>query len=245
MIRAVGRVVYADERGLAVDVPGWPGQLPGQFAMLTLDPLGRRSDPLLPRPMAVFRAQGERVEFRHKVVGRGTALLAALPAGAPLGVIGPLGNGFPPLLERAVLVGGGTGIASLYQLAQRKPGCRVLLGGRSRDDVLGLADFEGLDAELEVATEDGSLGHRGRVTELLRPEPGQVVCACGPRAMMRAARDLAEKAGARCLVSLESRMACGFGVCLGCVVSAHDGFRYVCSDGPVFDAAEIDWEAST
>jgi dihydroorotate dehydrogenase electron transfer subunit len=243
MIRAVGRVVHADERTLALDVPGWPGQRPGQFAMLTLDPLGPSSDPLLPRPMAVFRAHGERVEFRHKVVGRGTALLSALPAGAPLGVVGPLGNGFPPLRGRALLVGGGTGIASLYGLAQREPGCRVLLGGRSQDDVLALADFEGLDVELEVATEDGSLGHRGLVTELLHPESGQVVCACGPGPMMRAASDKAAVGGARCLVSLENHMACGFGICLGCVVPARGGYRYVCTDGPVFDAAELDWEA--
>ena len=245
MIRARARVLHADERALALDVPGWPAHAPGQFAMLSLDPDGLATDPLLPRPMAVFRAEGTRVEFRHKVVGRGTARLAALQSGAALGVVGPLGNGFPARGDgagQAILVGGGTGIASLYELAERERGCRVLLGGRSRDDVLGLADFEKLGCELEVATEDGSLGHMGRVTELLRPAAEDTVYACGPAAMMHAAFEIAGAAGAQCLVSLENQMACGFGICLGCVVASDAGFRYVCTDGPVFDAATIRWE---
>jgi dihydroorotate dehydrogenase electron transfer subunit len=211
--------------------------------MLALEPAGRASDPLLPRPMAVFRSDGERVEFRLKVVGRGTALLAELSPGTALGVVGPLGNGFPELPGRAVLVGGGTGIASLYELAEKRPGCRVLLGGRTQGDVLGLPDFERLDVDLHVATDDGSAGQRGLVTDLLEPGEGDVIYACGPLAMMDRAWRVASKAGARCFVSLETQMACGFGICLGCVVGARGHFRYVCTDGPVFDAAELDWDA--
>ncbi len=241
-MRAIGRVAHASDSQLVVDVPGWPGQRPGQFAMLQLDPEGHSRDPLLPRPMAVFRSKGERVEFRHKVVGRGTALLATLAPGAPLGIVGPLGNGFPEPTGPSVLVGGGTGIASLYELALATPGCRVLLGGRTGADILALADFRALSVELEIASEDGSLGHRGRVTDLLRPGSGDAVYACGPTPMMLVAHELARKHGARCWVSLENQMACGFGVCLGCAVRRAEGFAYVCSDGPVFDADLIRWE---
>ena len=241
MIRALARVVGADAHGVVADVPGWPGHRAGQFAMLGLDPDGVRPDPLLPRPMAVFRSKGERLEFRFDVVGRGTRILAELRAGEPIGVVGPLGNGFPEPLGRPVLVGGGTGIASLYELAGAAR-ARVLLGGRTREAILGLADFEALGAPLEVTTEDGSLGHAGRVTDLLKPEPGDELFACGPTSMMRRAAEIAEAAGVRCWVSLESQMACGFGVCLGCAVPAGDRYRYVCTDGPVFDAARLDWD---
>ncbi len=244
MIRAIGRVVRADPQSLRVRVPGWPGHRPGQFAMLQLDPSGTRLDPLLPRPMAVYRGNGEELEFRFKVVGRGTRVMAELPRGAALGVTGPLGNGFAPEPGRSVLVGGGTGIASLYELAAGSQGAaRVLLGGRSAGEILGLEDFQALDVALEVATEDGSLGRRGLVTDLLRLESGDRVSACGPDPMLRRVCELAEKAGARCRVSLESTMACGFGICLGCVVQTRGGYRYVCHHGPVFEGSEISWEA--
>ena len=157
----------------------------------------------------------------------------------------PLGNGFPAPVGRPVLVGGGTGIASLYEVARDNPGARVLLGGRSAADILARDEFEALDIELAFATDDGSLGHRGVVTELLDPKPGEVVFACGPTPMMRAAYERAREAGARCQVSLENQMACGFGVCLGCVVQVSGtdaGFRYVCTDGPVFDGGQVAWE---
>ena len=210
--------------------------------MLSLDPSGAQLDPLLPRPMAVYRARGERLEFCFRVVGRGTRLLSELAPGSALGVVGPLGNGFPAPDGRPILVGGGTGNASLYELAAALgPELRVLLGGRTREDILGLADFEALPGAIEVATEDGSLGRRGLVTALLEPKPGDHVFACGPTPMMRRAGEIARAAGVRCSVSLESSMACGFGVCLGCAVPIRNGFRYVCSDGPVFEAEELDW----
>jgi dihydroorotate dehydrogenase electron transfer subunit len=242
VIRAVARVLAADARHVRVAVPGWPGHRPGQFAMLRLDPEGGSRDPLLPRPMAVYRGSGEELEFRFKVVGRGTSALSRLRAGDRLGVLGPLGNGFPESAGRPLLVGGGTGIASLYELARDRHGARVLLGGRSRDEILGLDDFLALGAPLEVATDDGSIGRRGFVTELLAPAPGDEVYACGPTPMMRRAHEIATKAGVRCWVSLENAMACGFGICLGCAVPTSEGFRYVCSHGPVFDAAQVDWD---
>ncbi len=244
MIRSIARVREAGPTRLVLEVPGWPGHRPGQFAMLGLGPMHGQRDPLLPRPMAVYRGDADALEFRFKIVGRGTRIMAELPAGASVSVLGPLGNGFAPPDAPATLVGGGSGIASLFELASAlSPRPRVLLGGRTRPDILGLEDFERLGVELELATDDGSLGHRGLVTDLLTPRAGEIVYACGPLGMMQRALELASRAGARCFVSLENNMACGFGVCLGCAVKTPAGFRYVCTHGPVFDAGSLGWAA--
>lgn len=257
-LRTVGRVVANERDGgtglrLSLRVPGWPGSAPGQFVMLSPGPRGGvpRSDPLLPRPMAVYRtrADGETFDVLYKVVGRGTRLLADAVPGDAVGVVGPLGRGFaaPASDEHALLVGGGTGTASLLEQAARAPRATVLLGARTGDDLIGVAEFRALDVALELATEDGSVGHHGLVTELLAKAlsaaSGAVVYACGPTPMMRAAAALAREHGAPCHVSLENPMACGFGVCLGCAAPlAAGGFALVCRDGPVFDADAVDWE---
>jgi dihydroorotate dehydrogenase electron transfer subunit len=217
-----------------------------------------RFDPLLPRPMAIYRAEpcegGAEVEMLYKVQGRGTALLAAARVGESIRFVGPLGRPFPEAAvgSLALLVGGGTGIASLYELAarirrQESVRLRVLLGARSRTDLMGREDFETLGVELVVTTEDGSLGETGLVTlplgAMLDSEPDAVVYACGPTAMMRRAAELAGTLGRRCLVSLENPMACGFGVCLGCAApTVGGGFALVCRDGPVLDARDVAWE---
>ncbi len=251
------RVEGGANRRLALRVPGWPGFGPGQFVMLSpgARPAVERCDPLLPRPMAVYRAgaerEGTRLEILYKVTGRGTGLLAEARPGQRVRAVGPLGRAFPaaPAGATAILVGGGTGIASLYELAaraSRSGPVRVLLGARSADDLMGRADFEALDIEVRVATEDGSVGHRGLVTDLLEDLLGSAgaatVYACGPTPMMRRAAELARSQGLECVVSLENTMACGFGVCLGCAVPrAAGGFALVCRDGPVFGADAVHW----
>jgi dihydroorotate dehydrogenase electron transfer subunit len=233
----------------------WPASEPGQFVMLSPGslPAAPRFDPLLPRPMAIFRREGPALDVLYKVTGRGTALLAAAQPGERIRVVGPLGCGFPlpGPGEKAVLVGGGTGIASLYDLAARareRGPVQALLGAQTAGALMAVAAFRALGVELGIATEDGSQGHRGRVTELLGPAlaGGRVrVYACGPTPMMRAAAELAERAGCPCLVSLENRMACGFGVCLGCAVPRRggDGFGLVCREGPVFPSDGLALEA--
>ncbi|MDJ0851249.1 MAG: dihydroorotate dehydrogenase electron transfer subunit [Myxococcota bacterium] len=266
-IRALAAVIANDDEGggnrrLALRVPAWPGFAPGQFAMLSPGACAEvpRSDPLLPRPMAVYRARvldgGEgaaRVEVLYKVTGRGTALLADALPGQSVAWVGPLGQGFPAPArgERALLVAGGTGIASVFELARTleeagRPVC-VLLGARTAGDLMGVEDFEALGVELRIATEDGSRGARGLVTALLEQaldEGGPArVYACGPTPMMQRCAELAAARGTPCLASLENHMACGFGVCLGCAAPRSEGgFSLVCRDGPMFDAASIAWE---
>jgi len=246
-------------RRLTLAVANWPGFAPGQFVMLSAGAEGaaQRTDPLLPRPMAVYRdepaAGGANVEILFKRHGRGTALLAECRPGQRVRLVGPLGRPFaqPGPGERALLVAGGTGIASVRELAARLQAdgfaVAVLLGARTSEDLMGQADFEALGLSLEIATEDGSRGTRGLVTRLLEAalagsEPARVY-ACGPTPMMRRAAEIAEQYGQPCSVSLENPMACGFGVCLGCAAPRRrGGYALVCRDGPVFEASEIDWE---
>lgn len=242
---------------LVLRAAGWPGFSPGQFVMLSPGAVGDvpRSDPLLPRPMAVYREradlEGSCFEVLYKVSGRGTCLLAAAVAGDSVALVGPLGCGFsePAGSGAALLVAGGTGIASVYELARVLSPSRsvsVLLGARSAGDLMGDADFAALDATLEIATEDGSRGSRGLVTELLEArlakDAGVTVYACGPTPMMQRCAEISQAHGTTCFVSLENNMACGFGVCLGCAAPrTSGGYALVCREGPVFDAQDIVW----
>ena len=251
-----------DESGanwrLRLAVPEWPGFGPGQFVMLSAGARSQvlRTDPLLPRPMAVYRARrrdrGAEIEILYRITGRGTRLLSEAEPGQKIRLVGPLGRGFPDLedVDRSILVGGGTGIASLYELAARledRSRLRVLLGARDATQLMGRQDFVELGVDLRIRTEDGSEGRRGLVTESLQEalseRPADLVCACGPTGMMRSCAGIASAHGARCLVSLENVMACGFGVCLGCAAPLASGeSALVCSQGPVMDAAAIDWD---
>ena len=242
---------------LTLRAPGWPGFAPGQFVMLSPGPVGvvPRSDPLLPRPMAVYREVADELgpcfEVLYKRCGRGTQLLAAAVAGELVALLGPLGCGFraPSGTGAALLVAGGTGIASVFELARTLVGehaVSVLLGARSAEDLMGEADFSELDVNLEIATEDGSRGTRGLVTGLLEKQlaadPGATVYACGPTPMMRRCAEISFDHAASCFVSLENNMACGFGVCLGCAAPrTSGGYALVCRQGPVFDARDIVW----
>ena len=263
---------------LRLSVPQFPQTHPGQFVMLRVTDAG---DPLLGRAMAVYRVARRRgrvvIEIVYRMIGRGTRLLAEAEPGRTLWLLGPLGRPFPPppAGARPLLAGGGTGIASLHLLAARllargraakgpraAEALTVLVGARTRREVLCRADFAALGARVLVATDDGTQGKRGFVTALLeetlaegerRGRPAGIVYACGPTPMMEAAWRICERAGVACRVSLEGPMACGFGVCLGCAVpcrvadpqapvrSPRDRFKLVCTDGPVFDASTLAW----
>lgn len=233
---------------LWVNCPPAAEAAPGQFLSI------RCGEKTLRRPISVCEtdkaAGAARIVF--EVRGEGTAWLSKRAPGEMLDILGPLGRGFDLSVSgdgRAVFVGGGIGAPPL--LAAAKPwGERadVLLGFRSAGACILEPDFKKTGAGVQIATDDGSFGYHGLVTELLRRRLGRAPCkivyACGPGPMLRAAAQTAAEFGVRCEVSLEERMACGVGACLCCAVPVRgtDGavrMRHVCSDGPVFDAQAV------
>ncbi|MGD9947694.1 MAG: dihydroorotate dehydrogenase electron transfer subunit [Desulfobulbus sp.] len=224
---------------------------PGQFVMAAC---GSTLDPLLRRPFSIHRCPGdETVHLLVKIVGKGSRLLVGLRAGESVDLLGPLGKGFhfQPELESA-LVGGGVGIAPLLflveeanrQFPEHAP-MHVFLGAQTGEDVrqLGL-EFEQLGCVVSIATDDGSLGMHGLVTQPLADTLSKMQKAyvCGPMPMMGATAKLCATAAIPCEVSLESHMACGLGACLGCTIHGADGhYRHVCKHGPVLPAEEVAW----
>jgi dihydroorotate dehydrogenase electron transfer subunit len=230
-----------------VDDPGGPQPEPGQFAMLAASERwggGEDERPYLSRAFSVARRRGSESHFLLEDVGPGSRRLSELRAGERLWMLGPLGRGFtaPSAGRRAILVGGGVGIAPLAILQDTlEQDATVLLGFRDRERAEGAAL---LDAAI-VATDDGSSGHHGLVTDLLAQEierdPAAVVYACGPAGMLEGVRAICEVGAVPAQLALEAGMACGFGACFGCVVPRRGGgYLRVCVDGPVIDAAELD-----
>lgn len=262
----MSQLVQAEITGHAEPVPGVsriefyaPGLAraagPGQFVHIRC---GEGSDPLLRRPISIHAVdrQAGTVKIMFQVVGKGTAWLARQKKGL-LDVMGPLGRGFTTGQTRrnCVVVGGGIGAAPLYFLLQElaREGCarqvKVLLGARNADRLLIKEETERLGFAVRVATDDGSAGHGGPVTELLSEElqanPG-FIYACGPVPMLRAVCGMLESAGVPGEVSVEERMACGVGACLACAcrvreAAGGESYRRACVDGPVFAAGEVVW----
>ena len=231
--------------------------VPGQFAMIRAGE-DESLDPLLRRPLSIHQADssGGTVDFLYRVVGRGTRLLSEKAPGDHVAVLGPLGRGFSVRHEAIpVLVGGGLGVAPLLFLAKSLQGRLgvICLGAITKSQLLRLSAFTDTGLEILAATEDGSFGTRGLVTEALdrmlaglEAEDRQriQILACGPVPMLRAVVRLAGHYRCPCQVSLEAFMACGSGLCLGCAVpdASGQGYLHVCREGPVFDASRIDWE---
>lgn len=231
---------------------------PGHFAMLQA---GEGLRPYLRRAFSVADVTSvagvPALEFVIKVVGRGTELLGRFSEGTPIPVLGPLGRPFPvedlAPSDRVALVAGGIGLAPLLLLSRwlslSGVEADLFYGGRNESDVLKRADFERFlgPHRCRYATDDGSLGRRGRVTDLLEHSLGggatyRRVYACGPVAMFRALASTLASAGIEGSFALESEMACGFGVCLGCVLpAAAGGYVTVCREGPCLPADRIDW----
>ncbi len=225
---------------------------PGQFVMIRT---GGTNDPLLRRPFSISQTSSEgRFQILFKVVGRGTSLLSHCREGEYLSVLGPLGRGYRIDIRRpACLVGGGLGIAPLLFLGKRvlqkcvdAPPV-VVLGARNREELAPLIqDFRGLGLSVHAATDDGSLGHHGLVTEVLESlnlGPDCMTYVCGPKPMMAAVHLYCRRKHYSCQVSVETAMACGMGACLGCIVPLEKGgYGHSCSDGPVFDAEDLLWK---
>ncbi|HVU00143.1 MAG TPA: dihydroorotate dehydrogenase electron transfer subunit [Polyangiaceae bacterium] len=231
---------------LTFDAPTGVHARAGQFTMVRGAEWG--DAPLLPRPMS-YLTGGTRPSVLIKVLGEGTARMARAEPGERFTLLGPLGNTWHPLGagRRPLLVGGGVGIAPLLYLARElaAAGTRAvaLYGGRTSRD-LPLEDELAEVAEVHHTTEDGSRGHRGRVTDLLPQLLGErsEVYTCGPDRMMAAVAALCAAKDVPCEASLETPMACGYGVCLGCPVPTTEGsYLYACMQGPCVDARRIAW----
>jgi len=225
--------------------------LPGQFVMVRV---GDILDPLLRRPFSIHCVNPDgTITLLFKIVGKGTKMLSRLDQGSELDLLGPLGKGFDlNPTGPFCMIGGGMGIAPLYFLAQkfRHSGHQhsshpVLLGAQTQAELLVLAEeFSELGYPVLTATDDGSLGHEGFVTELLDDllVKTRQVYVCGPLPMMRVVAMKCREAGVACQVSLETHMACGLGACLGCTFPASSGgYKHVCKDGPVLSADEVIW----
>lgn len=242
--------------------------VPGQFVMLRA---GGLNDPLLGRPLALYdtivdeRGAPRGIELVYYVVGKLTALLARLDGAGSFELWGPLGNGFPPAEGRPlILVAGGIGQTPFPAVAREAQGLRsyghpprpatraprvVLCYGARRADLLaGVDDFRALGVDVRLSTDDGSLGHRGTVADLLRAaldeQPDAHVQCCGPEPMMAAVAEICARRGAPCLLSLETPMACGLGICFSCVARVRDeqggwDYRRTCVEGPVFEADRV------
>lgn len=250
--------VLANERvcegvgSLVLDAPKCASAvLPGQFVHLRI---GRDTGNILRRPFSVYRAGSGRIEILYQVVGQGTLQLAQKPAGdESMDVVGPLGRGWrvPEDAAHALLVTGGLGAAPLGmladELAARGVAAVVAMGAPCGERLVARDHYERVARRVEVATDDGSCGQGGFVTELsarlLKTERFDIVYTCGPEPMQRIVAAQAADAGVPCQVSLERLMACGIGACLSCVVATRDGQRRACVDGPVFDAEEVLFDA--
>ncbi|HTU95547.1 MAG TPA: dihydroorotate dehydrogenase electron transfer subunit [Solirubrobacteraceae bacterium] len=244
------RVLAAERHGaytvLRCADPDGPRPAAGQFYMLRAAQRwggGADERPYLPRAFSVLRApaHNDELHFLIEDVGPGTARLCELGAGEELVVLGPLGIGFtaPREQRRAVLVGGGVGIAPLAIWQDQLEEARVLLGFRDAAHAPGAELFDAAS----LATDDGSVGHHGLVTDLLAAELDDdahaEVYACGPPPMLEAVRALCAEREIPAQLALESGMACGYGACFGCVVATRDGYLRLCVDGPVIDAARL------
>jgi len=250
---AAGRQYYR----LVLKIPGTVSlPLPGQFVMLRVTDT---IDPLLARPFGISSVLTRTsIEIFYRVVGRGTMLLSRTRPGRTLDMLGPLGRGFP-MPEKGIqpiLVTGGSGFPPLHLLAKalkkQKYRSVIFIGARDRSELPPagiLRSFKEQASALHITTEDGSAGKKGLITDLFAPYcslPDRSVkakiYACGPTPMLKSVSTVAAECSIPCFVSMEERMACGLGACMGCSVRRRaGGYLRVCKEGPVFEAEEIAW----
>ena len=229
----------------------------GQFVMVHVR-IGM--DPLLRRPFSIAGTkEGELLLILYRVVGKGTAIMAEKRKGERLSLLGPLGKGFQPpkTNQTSLLVAGGIGIAPLLFLIQNmnSRSVHLMAGFGTADEIIGIDQLSDLPVNVSIATDDGTVGHGGPVTELVEaflrdrnPDKHALsIFACGPKPMLKKVAAAALDRDLPCQASLEAAMACGLGACQGCAVKASSiedrAYYHVCADGPVFPVRSIDWDS--
>jgi dihydroorotate dehydrogenase electron transfer subunit len=225
---------------------------PGQFVQLQVH---KGNDPLLRRPFSIHRINREESTFDilYRVVGRGTEILSMVATGDTLDAIGPLGNGFQinHSFQNALIVVGGMGCAPVFflidELIASKKQITLLWGAKDKIEIFNISFFKKMGVDVRTATENGSMGHHGLVTDLLksyikenREKDFYEGFLCGPESMLKCVQSIISTTPFNWQVSVEKRMACGIGVCLGCAVkNKTDGYKMACSEGPVFNLKEV------
>ncbi len=220
--------------------------IPGQFISI----FSNNGSKLLPRPISICEIDKNAGTLRvvYRVVGEGTTEFSKLTAGDEIEIMGPLGNGFPLEGDKAIVVGGGIGVPPMLELAKQLSGTVTAVMGYRNDDMFLTEEFTDVASELIIATDDGSVGVHGTVVDAMKENElnADVIYACGPKPMLRGVAEYAKEHGIKCYVSMEERMACGVGACLGCVCQStekddhsHVNNKRVCKDGPVFLSTEV------
>ncbi len=223
---------------------------PGNFLEIKVCQNG---EPFLRRPISIFSIDGENVEFIFQVKGKGTELLSTAKVGEKINILGPLGNGTFSVNNYNVvaIIGGGIGVYPLYEAAKQLKGkakINTYLGYRNKDYVTVEKEFKEVSDKVIVTTDDGSYGEKGFAIDFLKnDEKPDIIMACGPLPMLRAVKQFAQENNIKCQVSLEERMGCGLGACLGCAVKTatsskeNPEYWHVCKGGPVFDASSVEF----
>jgi len=232
--------------------------IPGQFFHIRVT---ERQDLILRRPLSIFDYDDTNISILYELVGKGTNLLSQKKPGEEIDILGPLGNGYtlPMEAKKVILVAGGIGVAPLFPWAKeiikinkrgRKIDIEVIIGARNKYRLICERNFKSLGLNPIIATDDGSAGYKGFVTNLLKEKLLTVgdhlstfVYACGPQIMLKAVGSILNNYNIKGEISMEKWMGCGMGVCLGCVVKTIDGkYKRACKDGPVFKADEVIWD---
>lgn len=214
---------------------------PGQFMEITV------KNGYLKRPISICDSDDERITIIYKVVGKGTDYMSSLKQGNTLEALIGLGNGFnlEELGSEVLLIGGGVGIPPLYAVCKKalklNKKVKVILGYRTDEEAYYIKEFESLGVEVFVCTDDGSLGDKGTVVDLIDKYDLTDLdyCTCGPLIMMEAIHKSSTGHG---LLSFEARMGCGFGACMGCSTKTKNGYKRICKEGPVLDSEEVIWD---
>lgn len=226
-----------EENIYKMEIKGSYEGAPGQFYMLKSWDL----EPVLARPISINNIDENSITFLYQVKGKGTELLSRLRDGESIKLLGPLGNGFDTekINGRVGIVSGGIGIAPLLYTAKRLNAKSIDLFAGFRDRDYMLDEFKEAVDNIYIATEDGSKGHKGYITDIFKPENYDIVLCCGPEIMMKKVARMCMEANTDVYVSLESHMACGMGACLVCTCKTKYGNKRVCKEGPVFKGEDV------